>query len=109
MRAAGDCAVKLGFGFTLPDTYICTQRGDEVAPDDGCTLGCEGVPMQAIEADVDGFDYQLDRHWPKTIIEAGETEYARIDNVDFTDALDDCCTTRSEHADARRGNKADSR
>ena len=31
----GDCAVKLGFGFTFPDTYICTQRGDEVAPDDG--------------------------------------------------------------------------
>lgn len=40
----GDCAVKLGFGFTFPDTYICT-------------LGCAGVPMQAIEAieaDVDG-------------------------------------------------------
>ena len=66
----GDCAVKLGFGFTFPDTYICTQRGDEVEPDDGCTqrgdevepddgctLGCEGVPVQAIEAieaDVDG-------------------------------------------------------
>ena len=49
--SCGDCAVKLGFGFTFPDTYICTQRGD------GCTLGCEGVPMQAIEAieaDVDG-------------------------------------------------------
>ena len=41
--SCGDCAVKLGFGFTFPDTYICTQR-------DGCTLGCEGVPMQAIEA-----------------------------------------------------------
>lgn len=53
----GDCAVKLGFGFTFPDTYICTQRGDEVEPDDGCTLGCAGVPMraiEAIEADVDG-------------------------------------------------------
>lgn len=53
----GDCAVKLGFGFTFPDTYICTQRGDEVEPDDGCTLGCAGVPMQAIEAieaDIDG-------------------------------------------------------
>lgn len=53
----GDCAVKLGFGFTFPDTYICTQRGDEVEPDDGCTLGRAGVPMQAIEAieaDVDG-------------------------------------------------------
>lgn len=55
--SCGDCAVKLGFGFTFPDTYICTQRGDEVEPDDGCTLGREGVPMQAIEAieaDVDG-------------------------------------------------------
>lgn len=55
--SCGDCAVKLGFGFTFPDTYICTQRGDEVEPDDGCTLGYEGVPMQAIEAieaDVDG-------------------------------------------------------
>ena len=53
----GDCAVKLGFGFTFPDTYICTQRGDEVEPDDGGTLGCEGAPVQAIEAieaDVDG-------------------------------------------------------
>lgn len=55
-----NCGVKLGFGFTFPDTYICTQRGDEVEPDDGCTLGCEGVPVQAIEAieaieaDVDG-------------------------------------------------------
>ena len=48
--SCGDCAVKLGFGFTFPDTYICTQRGDEVEPDDGCTRGCEGVPMQAIEA-----------------------------------------------------------
>lgn len=46
----GDCAVKLGFGFTFPDTYICTQRGDEVEPDDGYTLGCEGAPVQAIEA-----------------------------------------------------------
>lgn len=55
--SCGDCAVKLCFGFTFPDTYICTQRGDEVEPDDGCTLGCEGVPVQAIEAieaDVDG-------------------------------------------------------
>lgn len=42
------------------------------------------------------------------IIEAGKTEYARIDDIDFTDALDDCCTTRSEHVDARRGHKADS-
>ena len=53
----GDCAVKLGFGFTFPDTYICTQHGDEVEPDDGCTLGGEGGPMQAIEAieaDVNG-------------------------------------------------------
>ena len=46
---SGDCAVKLGFGFTFPDIYICTQRGDEVEPDDGCTLGCAGVPMQANE------------------------------------------------------------
>ncbi|MGE9938383.1 hypothetical protein ACQRAP_00520 [Collinsella sp. SGI.180] len=46
--------MRLGFGFTFPDTYICTQRGDEVEPDDGCTLGCEGVPVQAIEADVNG-------------------------------------------------------
>lgn len=41
----GDCAVKLDFGFTFPDTYICTQRGDE------------GVPVQAVEAikvDVNG-------------------------------------------------------
>lgn len=55
--SCGDCAVKLGFGFTFPDTYICPQRGDEVEPDDGCTLGRKGVPMQAIEAieaDVDG-------------------------------------------------------
>ncbi|WP_444328474.1 hypothetical protein [Paratractidigestivibacter sp.] len=55
--SCGDCAVKLGFGFTFPDTYICTQRGDKVEPDDGCTLGREVVPVQAIEAieaDVDG-------------------------------------------------------
>lgn len=26
----GDCAVKLGFGFIFPGTYICAQRGDEV-------------------------------------------------------------------------------
>ena len=48
--SCGDCAVKLGFGFTFPDTYICTQRGDEVEPDDGCTLGSPGVPVQAVEA-----------------------------------------------------------
>lgn len=55
--SCGDCAVRLGFGFTFPDAYICTQSGDEVAPDDGCTLGREGVPVQAveaIEADVSG-------------------------------------------------------
>ena len=45
-----DCAIRLGFGFTKPDVLICTQRGDEVEPDDGCTLGCAGVPVQAIEA-----------------------------------------------------------
>lgn len=48
--SCGDCAVRLGFGFTFPDTYICTQRGDEVEPDDGCTLGCAGEPVQALEA-----------------------------------------------------------
>ena len=55
--SCGDCAVRLGFGFTFPDSYICTQRGDEVKPDDGCTLGRAGVPVQAIEAcevDVNG-------------------------------------------------------
>lgn len=41
----GDCAVKLGFGFTFPDTYICTQRGDEVEPVQA---------IEAIEADVNG-------------------------------------------------------
>lgn len=46
----GDCAVRLGFGFTQPDVLICTVRGDEVEPDDGCTLGCAGVPVQAVEA-----------------------------------------------------------
>ena len=45
----GDCAVKLGFGFTFPDTYICTQRGDEVEPDDGCTLGCAGYGCEVLD------------------------------------------------------------
>ena len=56
-KRCSDCAIRLGFGFTFPDTYICTQRGDEVEPDDGCTLGCAGAPVQAIEAieaDVNG-------------------------------------------------------
>lgn len=42
------------------------------------------------------------------IIINSRTEFARIDNLDFTDALDDCCTTRSEHANSRRSHKADS-
>lgn len=46
----GGCAVRPGFGSTSPDTYVCTQRGGEVEPDDGCTLGCAGVPVQAVEA-----------------------------------------------------------
>ena len=55
--SCSDCTVRLGFGFSFPDTYICTQRGDEVESDDGCALGCAGVPVQAIEAcevDVNG-------------------------------------------------------
>lgn len=42
-----------------------------------------------------------------TIVTSG-TEFARTDNFDFADALDDCCTTRSEHANSGRSHKADS-
>lgn len=45
-----DCAVRLGFGFCQPDTYICTRSGDEVTTADGCTLGTPGEPSQAVEA-----------------------------------------------------------
>lgn len=41
----------------MKELFTCANCGDEVEPDDGCTLGCAGVPMQAIEAieaDVDG-------------------------------------------------------
>lgn len=38
-KNCSDCAVRLGFGFTQPDVLICTVRGDEAGPGDGCTLG----------------------------------------------------------------------
>ena len=38
-KRCSDCAIRLGFGFTQPDVLICTVRGDEVGPGDGCTLG----------------------------------------------------------------------
>lgn len=53
----GDCAVKLGFGFTFPDTYICTQRGDEVEPTTAARSGarvCRVQAIEAIEADING-------------------------------------------------------
>lgn len=52
-----DCAIRLGFGFTQPDVLICTVRGDEVGPGDGCTMGIPGEPVQTAEAyevDVNG-------------------------------------------------------
>lgn len=49
-KRCSDCAIRLGFGFTQPDVLICTVRGDEVGPGDGCTMGIPGEPVQAVEA-----------------------------------------------------------
>lgn len=66
-----DCAIRLGFGFTQPDVLICTVRGDEVGPDDGCTMGTPGEPVQAVEAcEVDvsgrvGYGAEALDWWPR--------------------------------------------
>lgn len=44
----GRCAYVLPPGFTSVPEYYCTQFNIEVEPDDACTMGCVGVPFQAV-------------------------------------------------------------
>ena len=53
-RECALCAVRLGFGFIGADTMACTLSGVEVEDGDGCTMGEDGEPSQAVEPyDVD--------------------------------------------------------